>query len=203
LASPSLLADSCVSNAEQKKSSLVYLTKGRKIFLSVMMIFYYIVAGFWNSPGGPLRDLAFKYLRIPTDLFAFEQTWNMFGPPLRLWNGHYFATITFADGSSRICEFPRMEKMNLWEKFKREKLRKLFIDNLPNPDFRSYMPFMCATIALANANPVNQPVLVCLTFKWGNLPELDENKYAPPYQYAEHIYSRTDCVYRVKPEDLQ
>ncbi len=201
--SPYLLSDSCVSNAEQKKPAVVYLTTGRKVFISVFMLFYYLVAGFWNSPNGPLRDQAFKLLRVPADLCAFEQTWNMFGPPLRLWNGHYFATITFADGSSRICELPRMEKMNLWEKFKREKLRKLFIDNLPNPDFLNYMPFMCANIALANANPKNQPVLVCLTFKWNNLAEIDEKKLAPPDEYPEHIYSRTDCVYRVKPEDLQ
>jgi hypothetical protein len=203
LASPSSLSDSCVSNAEQKKPSLVYMTNGRKIFLTIFLIFYYIVAGFWNSPSGPLHEQMFRFLRTAADICAFEQTWNMFGPPLRVWNGHFYITITFEDGSARICELPRMEKMNLWEKFKREKLRKLFIDNLPNPDFRPYLPFICASIATANADPKNQPVLVCLTFKWCNLPDLNEKKLAPPDEHSEHIWSRTDCVYRVKPEDLQ
>lgn len=143
-----------------------------------------------------------NHLRIVVDVLAFEQTWNMFGPPLRQWNGHYFMTITFADGSSRICELPRMEKMDLWEKFKREKLRKLFIDNFANPQFAVYLPAMAANLALANNDPKNPPVLVCITFKWADMREPDEKNMSPTDQYPEHTNSRTDIVYRVKPEDL-
>lgn len=178
------------------------MSRGWKLTISMFLLFYYLVAGFWNSPEGPLKEWTMSNMRIIADLLAFEQTWNMFGPPIRQWNGHFFATITFADGSSRICELPRMEKMTIWEKFKREKLRKLFIDNLSNPRLRTYMPPICANIALANADPTNQPVLVTLTFKWAPIDDPDEKKLAPTWSFRPHTFSRTDVVYVVQPEDL-
>jgi hypothetical protein len=197
--------DSFVGTAERTPPQISHLSSGRMIFISLFIVFYYAVAGFWNSPPGGLRDGVINNFRVVADLFAFEQTWNMFGPPVRKWNGHYFITVTFADGSFRICEMPRMEKMSFWEKFRREKLRKLFMDNLPNPQFAGYLPQICANLALANANPKNPPVLSCLTFKWANMADPDEKKaeLPSPYEHPEHTFSRTDMVYRVSPEDLQ
>src|SRR3954469_688867 len=51
-------------------------------------------------------------------------SWDMFSPdPLSL-NFNVQAFITYADGVTETWDFPRMDKMGLWEKFQKERYRK-------------------------------------------------------------------------------
>jgi hypothetical protein len=192
-----------VALADTKTRSVVKFSRGHAIFVTCILVLYYTIVSIWCSNEGPLRTLLVLSLRSPIDAIGIEQGWALFGPGVRTYNGHTVADITFADGSTRVYEFPRMEMMDLFEKLRREKLRKLFVDNMYNDGFDAYLPSLARCIAQANNDPTNPPVLVAFTLKWVDMPVPDEKKWRTRDIFPFHYKSRVTIVYKVKGDDLK
>lgn len=96
------------------------------------------------------------------------QNWNLFSQTRKL-NFHTSAVITFSDGSLMLYEFPRVEKFDLFKKFRRYKLRKLFYDYLPNPIGEKYRPSIANFICEAFSNKENPPDMVSFDFNYSEV----------------------------------
>ncbi len=115
-----------------------------------------------------LREKIANPLRSSTTLISF---WNLFAE-IRDKNFHYSAVITFSDGSTKYYEFPRPQKMGYWERFQREKQRKVFFDcmNSPFSHDKKMISSFARFLAESNANPSNPPKKIVLTSHWVNTP---------------------------------
>src|SRR5688500_16045008 len=106
---------------KSNKSSKQGLARG---IISGLLVLYLTVNIVWLWPAFPGKDQFLSPFVPVWNAFGLRQGWNLFGPKLRDINYHTTATITYKDGLTEIWEFPRMNKLSLWEKFKREKWRK-------------------------------------------------------------------------------
>ena len=195
---------SLISTADERVPFVVSFSRGRKILITSLIACYFGSIAIWNMFDCPLKAQLIALFRIPVDLFAFEQTWNMFAPGVRYTNYHLIAVITFADGSSKLYEFPRMEMMDALEKYRKEKMRKLFIDNIPTTTFDIYLPDICASMARANYDKQNPPTLVTVSLHQSEIPTPNESNPPPPrFGMRQRVQSVTLIVYKVRHEDLE
>ena len=192
-----------IGSADERVPFVVRFTAGHKGFISFLVLFYFGTIAVWNLPDCLLKRKIIDTLRIPVDCLAIEQTWNMFAPAVRQTNYHLVALITFADGSSKLYEFPRMEMMEPVERYGKEKMRKLFIDNVPTTQFEGYLPDICASLARANYDGKNPPALITVTLKMADIPEPNEAAPPPPrFDMPARTKSEILIVYKVQKHDL-
>jgi hypothetical protein len=176
-------------------------SRGHMIFLSAVLGFYFFTVGMWISPEGHFKDAVVPYMRPVTNAFGIGQSWSLFAPEVRTYNAHMTATIQFKDGSTKFYEYPRMEKMDFFGQLKREKLRKLFIDNMPGVGFVEFRPSIAREIAQANNDPNNPPEMVSLAQHWVSTPPPEQWVYRD--NFPEHTTHQTLFTYKVRPEDLK
>jgi hypothetical protein len=173
-----------------------------------------------------LPDYPYKYGQYsvtnltwpPMVAFGWTQYWGVFAPEPREMQYHTTATITFEDGSTKLYEFPRTQMMSQWEKFCREKQRKLFGDNIPWPEHEQFRPAVARYLALSNANPANQPTQVTMEMYKSFVAQPDRSEWsyrnlfsaAPKKQwtYRDRIPKHTEksvpyFVYKVAKKDVQ
>lgn len=168
-----------VEAASRFATTMVVSPKDRGIANLIIVAFFFVSlvlpsAVRLSSNYEPLRkyddDLRRKIcnpLRASTGIIAL---WNLFGPDVRDKNVHYSSVITFADGSTKLYEFPRSQKMGYFERFQKEKQRKLFIDCLPQVFTRPMLPSVARFLFDANADPTNPPRKVVFTQHWIDTP---------------------------------
>lgn len=60
---------------------------------------------------------------------GLEQAWNVFAPEPRSYNPHLTAIVTYQDGTSKLWNYPRMERLDFFTKIPKERYRKFFDDN--------------------------------------------------------------------------
>jgi hypothetical protein len=127
----------------------------------------------------------------------------MFSPdPLSL-NFNVQAFITHADGTTEIWDFPRMDKMGLWEKFQKERYRK-WRERVRQDAYREVWDETARYVARQhNTNPTNPPVKVVFMRIWSPIPPPKPGmQYQPiPKEYELKFNYRFE-VYDVKKEDL-
>jgi len=179
------------------------LSEMRQALLIAMIVLYFYCISIWISIDGPFKNWVLTGLRPIMVAVGFIQAWNLFSPEVRNVNLHMNAVITFADGSTKNYEFPRMEKLDLLGRFQKEKMRKLFVDNLSWPGFEEFLPAVARFIARANLNPANQPVMVTISRNWTRMPPPDLKNWVPRDQWRLHGYHMVNLIYMVKEQDLQ
>jgi hypothetical protein len=122
---------------------------------------------------------------------------------MRTINVHMNAVITFSDGSTKIYEFPRMEKLDLAGRFQKEKMRKLCEDVLPWAGFEEFLPAVARYIARANLNPDNPPIMVTISHNWTNMPPPDPKHWVMRDHWPPHGHHYTNLIYVVPEQDLR
>ncbi len=187
--------------AEHKAPRSESFSKGHTIFISAVLGLYYFCVGMWISPEGFFKNAVVQYVRPFTNACGFGQSWSLFAPELRTYNAHMAAVIEFKDGSTKFYEYPRMEKMDFFGQLRREKLRKMFIDNLPGNNFSEFRAPVARELAQANNDPLNPPVLVTLRLHSVVTPPPEQ--WVNRDNFPEHTTHETLFVYKVRPEDLQ
>ena len=190
-------------NAHNTAEKIYALSSLSMFAISLLIFCYFFCICVWIAPSSQLRSALLKKVAPILTVTGLEQQWNLFGPEVRKINLHGMAIITFADGSMKLYEFPRMDKLDIWRRLKREKMRKMFVERIPTDNHRDFLPAICRSIACANANPDNQPVEITLAYNWCNIPPPDPEHWAPRESLPEHDRHQTLCVYRVKTGDLQ
>ena len=63
---------------------------------------------------------------------SLDQNWRLFSPHLSELNMHMTNVLTFEDGTKMAWDFPRMERLSQFGRFKDEKFRKWAVDCLPD-----------------------------------------------------------------------
>jgi hypothetical protein len=130
------------------------------------------------------------------------QYWGVFAPDLRTINWHSTAVIEFSDGSLKNYEFPRFEKMSLWEAFVRAPETELFYERMANLNYKKTLPTIARYLARANYDVANQPVSVTFVFHFAPIPVPGKGVWIYRDNLPPHIFSEIYFVYKVLPDDL-
>lgn len=176
-----------------------------KKVLSAFAVFFVVIVVSWLQDESPFREKMTVYTWPPMVFFEWVQHWSLFSPGVREQIYHENAIITFQDGTAQLYEFPRTQKMDQWERFKREKLRKMFLDNIiwTEMGWRWSQPPVCRYLAKSTANTKNQPVQVIMIKNHNLNPPPDPKHWNYLNNLPEHIYKSVTRVYQVGPEDLK
>src|ERR1700677_1715516 len=109
-------------------------SKYTKLTVWALLLTYFVSVFIWISPEGPFKEAMLYFIKPLIGATSIGQSWAVFAPEVRDDNYHETALICFEDGSVKIYEFPRMEKLDYLQRFRREKFRKMFLDCMPWPD---------------------------------------------------------------------
>lgn len=185
-------------SSTQLKSGLSPLVK---VIALCFTLVYFTGTIIWVWPRCPQRDELARRISPVWTFMGWRQNWGVFAPKLRQVNYHTTATVTFRDGSTLLYELPRMEKMNLVEKYLKEKWRKWGNDNMSWPHCRAYWPDVARWIARKFATSSNPPVQVTLNLHRVQIPPPD--KFVLRSELPEHTDCKSTFIYRVKQRDIQ
>jgi hypothetical protein len=133
----------------------------------------------------------------------------MFSPdPLSI-NYRLHAQVFFQDGSLKIWEFPRMEKLGYFERYGKERWRK-WRERVRQDAYASIWDDAARYIARLHNTPTNHPVRIVLVRQWDSIPPLQFKpatfEYKPyqrmPANFDDLKYSFRFKYYDVRPGDL-
>ncbi len=125
------------------------------------------------------------------------QSWDMFAPTPALANTYVEAIVIHKDGSKTTWTFPRMEQLNLTDRYIEERYRK-FSENLQKDENDALWPDVARRVARINNTASNPAKTVILVQKWSPIVPREDGSYQPE-PWDQHIL----YGYGVKPEDLQ
>lgn len=158
--------------AETKRPALM-LSKGS---ISLFCIFFILSAQLIAFSHFPELKMTLRPLARPIGVgLGIEQMWLMFSPDVRRTNYHSNAVFTFADGTLRLYEFPRMDKRNQLDRFYKFKLQKLFNDVMANPVGKPYRPAIAEYLINCFESPSNPVEMVSLIFNYTNTPKITQD----------------------------
>jgi len=192
-----MLEEDGAARSSKGKLSAVLL----QILLSLFAAFYLTTAILSLLPFSPLSGRSSSPIATFWDCFGFRQKWTLFGPELRDLNFHVTALVTFADGNVRVWEAPRMDKLSMWARFRKEKWRKWGNEVLPWPDYKHYWADSARYIARTCNNAGNPPMQVSLNLHWVKIPPPASGVSCA--RLPEHNLFSTFFVYRVTAADLK
>lgn len=158
----------------------------RKPLISVFIVINLWIIISYMIPQNPLVQLLQRPFNKYMNFVGLWQTYAVFAPP-RANNLHLYALITYKDGSTRIQTLPRLDRMPLFEKVRKERFRKYLEDNTAWTEL--YGSFLVKDLARYVARQSN-------IFK-GNPPSVPAN---PPHSVSL-IRLHSDLPY-LKPPAL-
>ena len=91
---------------------------------SYIIIFLFCVLT-WFLNESPVKTQITQHTWNALVAFGWYQHWGLFSPEVRHRVYHETAVLRFKDGTLKMYEYPRAQKMSQWERFKHEKLRKI------------------------------------------------------------------------------
>jgi hypothetical protein len=182
-----------------------------RAFINAFIVLQLYVIVFWGMPGWNLRQALIQPVEPYVLKLGLWHSWDMFSPDPLAVNFHLEAHITYADGSVRIWEFPRMEKLGYWERYQKERFRK-WRERVRQDVYAVVWDDTARYVArLNNNNPANPPRQVVLMRHWGPIPPPEPvargkrklrdyqpiaEEYPMPFNFRFHFYD-------VQPEDLR
>jgi hypothetical protein len=182
----------------------------KRALINVFIVFHLYIIIFWGMPGSNFRNTMVRWTENYVIKLGLWHSWDMFSPdPLSI-NFTVEGQITYRDGTTRVWEFPRMEKLGLWKRYQKERYRK-WRERVRQDMYSVVWPDTARYIArLNNDNSNNPPVRVELIRRWGPIapPQTVEpgKKKVRDYQPrpAEYLmpFNYKFAVYDVKAEDL-
>ncbi|MBI4347565.1 MAG: hypothetical protein HY553_11970 [Elusimicrobia bacterium] len=145
--------------------------RGRRALTNAFIAFHLAVLFVWCLPASFAlrRPLAERVSRYVVGL-GLWQGWDMFSPNPRTTNIRVGAIVSFADGTSELYDFPQMDRLGFFERYRRERYRKWVNDNLrldKNPQL--WRP-AAAWVAGLHADRPAPVTLVRLIRRWWDIP---------------------------------
>lgn len=180
-------------------------TELQRTIISCYLALFFFVVGSWLLPDSvfPNKWIVTQFTWPIMNTMGWVQCWSLFSPEVREVNVHCNAIITFQDGTTKIYEFPRTQKMDLGTKFVHEKLRKLFIDNMGwKNTSKPFLPSISRYIARANYDGNNPPKTITLLVNMVPMPNPDPKNWKYIDQLPEHTNKEILAIYQVKDIDL-
>jgi hypothetical protein len=175
----------------------------RKLAIWVLLSSYFICVLIWISPEGTLKSVLLPFITPIAQATGICQSWSVFSPDVREANYHETALISFKDGLLKLYEFPRMQKLSIWERFRREKYRKMFFDCMPWPDHQQFLPDFAQYVADANSSISNPPEMVSFIHHHCRTPQPEPQHWVNRSDLPEHTGQTTYYVYYVRQKGSQ
>ena len=172
-----------------------------KRLVNLFIIFHLLALGFWSMPGSPLRRRLVRPFEPYVLKLGLWHVWDMFAPTPLMTNFRCEAEILYEDGSENKWEFPRMEKMGLFEKIPKERYRK-WTERVRTDSYAVIWDDTARWIARNHSeNKTNPPIEVRLVRFWGEIPPPKPGDYQPIPKEFEMLNRHVFHVYNVRPED--
>jgi hypothetical protein len=170
----------------------------QQCFLSLFIVINLCIIILWSIPSCTLTEFLFAPIKNISQFSGLWQNFAMFSPNPRNVNLNYVALITYADGSVKLWQFPRMEHLNIIDKMIKERYRKFINDHVSNESEKMIWPDVARHLAyINNSNPNNPPKVISLRSFISEIPDLETNNK------RKETESYTFFVYKVMPEDLK
>lgn len=169
-----------------------------RIIVSSLIALYIVAQALWMMPSSRFRDLLFNPISPFLSYTGLWQIFAVFSPEPRYTNLYLSAVVTCADGSAQYFEYPRNDKMGIWERIRKERFRKFGLDNLYWDGHR--VLWTDAARYVARQFRQRSPVMVSLQRHWHYIPAPAQGLGKP---LPQSFQTSTFFVYQVKPEDLQ
>lgn len=174
-----------------------------ELILSIVSIAYIFFALLWLSPDSGIKKAVLAPANLLLLYWRLDQNWALFSPTIRDINYHTVAIVTFEDGTKAVWEPPRMDKLSLWERFQKEKFRKLDIDSLPWPDYKKYWPDFARYVGRKLYNGRNKPLSLSLNNFWIEIPRPTKDHCVSRDQLPSHSKLNNVFYYRYSAEELK
>jgi hypothetical protein len=132
----------------------------RRGAISAFILFHLVAIACVAIPAKALsgaKDLFMPYMRW-SGLF---QSWDMFAPEPQSVDSYVKAVVITREHHIKVWSFPRMEELSLFQKFRKERYRKL-AEVLPQPEFAPLWPDVASHVARFFANPADPPEKIML-----------------------------------------
>jgi hypothetical protein len=148
----------------------------------------------------PMQQELVNTFRDYLGFFALYQDYSVFAPNPRSVNVHMEAVVTYADGSSRLWQYPRIERMNMWQRIIKERYRKFGDDNIAWTLNNKFLQDLARYVARITSSGSHKAVMVSIVRYFAAIPP-------PPYglntSLPPQFERQTLTTYEVKPEDLE
>lgn len=171
-----------------------------KMAINTFIVSFLFCVGTWFLNESPVKTKITTYTWQALVAFGWYQHWGLFSPDVRHKIYHETAVIRFKDGSMKIYEYPRAQKMNHWTRFKHEKLRKMFGDNMPWSMGEPFLPAFAQHLADSNSNSKNPPKSITFIMNWVDNPPPNGPDFVMRDNLPKHIYKYITFKYSV-PDD--
>lgn len=181
----------CITPADRP---VLRLRLPMRLLLSALILFHGLAIFLWLAPASPASAGVRAVTRSYMTWSGLWQSWGMFAPePSRL-NVYLSAQITYRDGTQRTWSFPRMNQLDLFSRYYKERYRK-FEEYAHLDTFDGLWPDMAVWIARTNdPDPDNPPVRVALTRNWWIVPPPPPNgdiSQDPPHTWSQYMFFQT------------
>ena len=165
----------------------------RQSFLSLLTLAYFALAGVLVMPEGADRDRLLGVFGGVSSSIGLKQRWNLFAPDIRRMTQYSSALITFADGSVRICEWPRVDRSGPLDRFLYQRLRRFLTECWEIPDYEHFRPYGASYLAESHYEKENPPVRVELIFNGKEIPPM--SRYVKQMDFPSSYEPFTTFVY--------
>lgn len=157
----------------------------RKPVISVFVLLHLVLITIWLFPlHGALVSLIEPF-RGYILFIGIDQDFSVFAPKPRSTNLHMCAVVRYRDGTERLWQYPRMERLDLLERIKKERYRKFFNDSLAWRRFKSFLPDVARYIA-RESNDKNNPVTTVTLLRYAaEIPKPEEGLGKPLPAHSE------------------
>ena len=186
---------------ETENSQEVRASQRLQVILSVVSLVYFAYNAVMTAPW----TLASRLKELPIEsawrFFGLEQNWKLFSPEIRKINYHTVGVITYKNGFKEIWEIPRQNKLDLFERIKKDKFRKWSVDSLPWKAHKGYWPGLARFIGKSRFRADNPPTQFSLILLWQDTPEPGQmiaRNSMPVQSNPSHIFT-----YIYSAEDFQ
>lgn len=173
-----------------------------KLVVSAFMFTYVASVVVWCIDEIPFKTELAPIARWINIADGGVQHWSLFSPDVRSVIYHETAIVSYKDGSMKLYEFPRMQKLSQWEKFKHEKLRKLFSDNIPWAGWEAFLPDVAQYLAASNQDSANPPAMVTMVFNSTKNPKPDPDHWNYRDNLPFHNEKFVTFLYSVRENDF-
>jgi hypothetical protein len=141
----------------------------KQLAISSFVMFHIFAISCWALPfTNPLLTLCRDFVRPYLRWSGLFQSWDMFSPLPKSFNTYVDALVLYEDGETRNWAFPRMELLNLKDRYFQERYRK-FVDILGEDKNAALWPDAVRFIARANNNRPVPVKMVFLVRHWSQM----------------------------------
>ncbi|MBX3135325.1 hypothetical protein KF707_03745 [Candidatus Obscuribacterales bacterium] len=177
-----------------------------EVLQTIATIIFLVVTAFWltpdKAPSAVLKQVIVNPIKTFWLFWGLEQNWALFSPIIKDINYHTVGIITRQDGSNEIWEAPRMDKLDLLERFRQEKYRKWSIDSLPWPDHKEFWPYIARYVGRQKYRADNPPAKFTLLLFWTKIPppltSFTSRGKLPPHTSCNNVFT-----YEYSAEDFR